>query len=131
MRNHRSLIAWQRANELTRFVIKLSTVSWKPQFTAIFSQLQRSSLSIQLNIAEGYSFGDSATLRKHLRIAYGSAVESEDLLLIMSECEQFDRVEIVRAIASCDEIQKLLFGLMKKYGATNPQKGKRGPNLSD
>jgi len=62
-------MAWQRANELTRFVIKLSTVSWKPQFTAIFSQLQRSSLFIQLNIAEGYSFGNSATLRKHLRMA--------------------------------------------------------------
>ena len=122
MRNHRSLVAWQRAYSLTKAVINLSTVAWKPQFAAIFSQLRRSSLSIQLNIAEGYAFGDSATLRKHLRIAYGSAVESEDLLTLMSEFELFDPVEIASALATCDEAQKLLFGLMKKYGASNPRK---------
>jgi four helix bundle protein len=130
MRNHRSLIAWQRAHCLTKAVIHLSAVAWKPQFAAIFSQLQRSSLSIQLNIAEGYSFGDSATLRNHLRVAYGSAVESEDLLVLMSELDHFDQAEVSKALKLCDEAQKLLFGLMKKYGATNPPKTKRGPSLS-
>jgi four helix bundle protein len=93
----------------------------------LFSQLQRSSLSIQLNIAEGYAFGDSATLRKHVRIAYGSAVESDDLLTLMSEYDHFDRGNMTRVLQICDEAQKLLFGLMKRYGALNEaQKTKRG-----
>jgi four helix bundle protein len=122
-------LAWQRAHTLTKAVIELSTVAWKPQFAAVFSQLQRSSLSIQLNIAEGYAFGDSATLRKHLRIAYGSAVESDDLLSLMSEYDHFDRADMTRALTVCDEAQKLLFGLMKRYGALKePQKTKRGPS---
>lgn len=126
MRNHRSLLAWQRAHSLTKIVIKLSSVAWKPALGAIFSQLQRSSLSIQLNIAEGYAFGDSATLRRHLRIAYGSAVESGDLLHIMSEIDGFDQAEIGMAVQLCDEAQRLLFGLMKRYGAAALSGNKKG-----
>lgn len=97
--------------------MQLNMTGWKPQYAAIFSQLQRSSLSIQLNIAEGYAFGDSPTLRKHLRIAYGSAVESEDLLYLMNSLGQFDQTALTNALQLCDETQKLLFGLMKKYRA--------------
>jgi four helix bundle protein len=129
MKSHRSLLAWQRAHSLTKAVIELNTVAWKPQFSAIFSQLQRSSLSVQLNIAEGYAFGDSATLRQHLRIAYGSAVESDDLLTLMSEYDHFDKADVRSALQLCDEAQKLLFGLMKRYGALKePQKTMRGPS---
>jgi four helix bundle protein len=131
MRNHRSLLAWQKAHSLTKMVIQLSLVAWKPVFAAIFGQLQKSSLSIQLNIAEGYAFGDSATFRRHLRIAYGSAVESGDLLNLMSEIEGLNRAEVGTAVQICDETQKLLFGLMKKYGAVAmPGKTKKGPSPS-
>ena len=131
MRNHRSLLAWQRARSLTKAVIQLSTVAWKPQFAAIFTQLQRSSLSIQLNIAEGYAFTDSPTLRKHLRIAYGSAIESDDLLELMAENDHFEKAEVTVALELCREAQRLLFGLMKRYGAlTTPPKTKREPSHS-
>ena len=43
-------------------------------------QLQRASLSVQLNIAEGFAYGDSATYTRFLGIAYGSAVEALELL---------------------------------------------------
>lgn len=117
MRNHHSLLAWQRARSLTQAVLRLSTVSWKPQFAAVFSQLQRSSLSIQLNIAEGYAFTDSPTLRNHLRVAYGSSIESADLLELMADHAHFDKADISSALELCHETQKLVFGLMKRYGA--------------
>ena len=60
--------------------IELARDSWKPYAAALFSQLQRASLSVQLNIAEGYAFGESPTYTRHLRIAYGSAVETGELL---------------------------------------------------
>ena len=126
MRNHHSLLAWQRAHTLTQAVLRLSAVSWKPQFAAVFSQLQRSSLSIQLNIAEGYAFTDSATLRYHLRIAYGSAIQSEDLLELMAEQAHFDKGEISSALEVCHEAQKLVFGLMKRYGALTGLKKQEG-----
>jgi four helix bundle protein len=60
--------------------IGLARDTWKPHAAALFSQLQRASLSVQLNIAEGYAFGESPTYTRHLRIAYGSAVETGELL---------------------------------------------------
>ena len=117
MKTHRSLLAWQKARAVTKSVIGLSVTSWKPQYAAIFGQLQRSSLSVQINIAEGYAFADSGRLRDHLRIAYASAVETDDLLDLMSEYEHFEKAEIAKALKLCRESQKLLFGLMQKYGA--------------
>src|SRR3990170_7365272 len=87
MRDHTSLRAWQEAHAVTVQVIRLCQTSWKPYAAALFSQLQRSSLSVQLNIAEGYTFGDSPTFTKHLGIAYGSAVETVELLRLGIEAD--------------------------------------------
>ena len=61
--------------------------NWKPYAAALFSQLQRASLSVQLNIAEGYAYADSPCFTRHLSIAYGSAVETGDLLEIALEAK--------------------------------------------
>ena len=78
VRDHTSLRAWQEAHAISVAVIRLARSSWKPYASALFNQLQRASLSVQLNIAEGYPFGDSPTFTRHLGIAYGSAVEQEN-----------------------------------------------------
>src|SRR5215213_3403199 len=87
MRDHRSLHAWQEARAVVLGVINLAQTGWKPWASALFSQLQRGSLSVQLNIAEGYAYGDSPSFRKHLSIAYGSAVETGELLELALEVE--------------------------------------------
>jgi len=86
VRDHRSLHAWQEARGVVLGVISLAYTEWKPYAAAVFSQLQRASLSVQLNIAEGYAFGDSPTFRRHLSIAYGSAVETGELLEVALDC---------------------------------------------
>jgi len=123
MKTHRDLLAWQRARSVAKGVIELSISAWKPQFAAVFAQIQRSSLSVQLNIAEGYAFySDSAHWRHHLRIAYGSAVETDDLLDLMKDFEQFKKAGVLDRLKECQESQQLLFGLMKKYGALKQQR---------
>jgi four helix bundle protein len=105
----------------------LSATSWKPQFSALFGQLQRSSLSVQINIAEGYAFAGTPRFCNHLRIAYASAIETDDLLDLMSEYDHFNYLEIRSALAQCRESQRLLFGLMQKYGALiNPSARAKG-----
>ena len=105
------------SQNITKSIINLSITSWKPQFAAIFGQLQRSSLSVQINIAEGYAFADSPRFCNHLRIAYASAIETGDLLELMLEYDHFDKSEVNDALINCRESQMLLFGLMTKYGA--------------
>src|ERR1041385_4851919 len=80
MRDHTSLIAWQEARQVASDILDLSETRWTPALGAVWGQLQRSSLSVQLNIVEGYALGTGALFTKHLRIAYGSAVETGELL---------------------------------------------------
>jgi four helix bundle protein len=116
MRNHKTLIAWQEAKVVTKGVLRLSRTSWQPQYAAIFWQLQRSSVSVQINIAEGYGFGPSPRMRNHLRIAYASAIETDDSLELLSE-EGIGEKELPAALQiSCDRSQKLLTGLLRKFG---------------
>src|SRR5882724_8939404 len=85
MRDHRSLKAWQEAHAVALSVIELARTAWKPYASALFFQLQRASLSVQLNISEGYTFGDSPTFTRHLGVAYGSAVETGELVRLLGD----------------------------------------------
>jgi len=113
MRDHTSLRAWQEAREISIGVIRLARSSWKPYAAALFSQLQRASLSIQLNIAEGYTYGDSPTFTKHLGIAYGSAVETGELLRLALDTELIGVDPLKVLIERTQETERILLGMLK------------------
>ena len=115
MRDHTSLHAWQESHATAVAVIRLCRFSWKPYASALFSQLQRASLSVQLNIAEGYTFGTSPTFTRHLGIAYGSAVETSELLRLSTEAEIL-RPEVVEPILKrALRTERLLLGMLKQW----------------
>lgn len=113
MRTHKSLRSWQEASQLSREVIRLSQSSWKPGLRAVFDQIQRSSISVQLNIAEGYALGNTGSFRRHLEIAYGSAVETSELLEILIDLEIAPEVAS-RVRERCQLAERLLLGLIRK-----------------
>jgi four helix bundle protein len=120
MRDHTSLRAWQEAHAVSIQVIRLCRSSWKPYAAALFGQLQRSSLSVQLNIAEGYTFGDSPTFTKHLGIAYGSAVETADLLRLAVEAGVLEEKLIKPLLRRTLETEHMLLGLLKQRRQFKP-----------
>ena len=83
MRDHKSLIAWQRARDFVLTVYRVTATCWRPQHAAVIDQVRRSALSLQLNIAEGYALQSEGLFRKHLTIAYGSGVEAVDALEVL------------------------------------------------
>lgn len=93
-------------------------IGWKPYTSAIFSQLQRASLSVQLNIAEGYAFGASSTYKRHLRIAYGSAVETGELLEIALTANIVPLGKATVLLTRNRRNQRLLLGLLRRKGTT-------------
>src|SRR5688572_18774849 len=114
MRDHRSLHAWQEARGVVLGTIEISKSSWKPYAAALFSQLQRASLSVQLNIAEGYTFGDSPSFTRHLGIAYGSAVETGELLRLALEAEVLHEGSLHVLLQRIEETERLLLGMLKR-----------------
>ena len=117
MRDHTSLHAWQEANAVTLLVIRLLQTSWKPCASALFYQLQRAALSVQLNIAEGYTFGNSPTFTNHLGVAYGSAVETGEILRLLSDAGVVDSVAIADLRQRNARSQRLILGLLKRRPA--------------
>jgi four helix bundle protein len=123
VRDHRSLHEWQEARAVVLGIIELARHSWKPYAAALFTQLQRASLSVQLNIAEGYAYGESPTFARHLAIAYGSAVETGELLKIALDAEIVS-AEIGRNLLTRNHrSQRLLLGLLRRR--TNNRISKR------
>jgi four helix bundle protein len=114
MRDHRSLRAWQEAHAVSLGVIRLSREAWRPYAAALYSQLQRASLSVELNIAEGYSFGDTPTYTRHLGVAYGSAVETVELLRLGVEAEVLPDRAGTTLLQHANYACRLLLGLLKR-----------------
>ena len=118
MRDHRSLHAWQEAQAVVLGTIDLARDSWKPYAAALFSQLQRASLSVQLNIAEGYAFGESPTYLRHLRIAYGSAVETGELLETALKANVIATDPGLQLLTRNRRSQRLLLGMLRRQNRT-------------
>lgn len=115
MRDHRSLKAWQQASLLARFGIRLARDHWRPYASGAFSQLQRASLSVRLNIAEGYARKSPAQIHHGLTIAYGSAIESGEILELMLEERVIGAEAGAEALEAATSCQRLLLGLLKHY----------------
>jgi four helix bundle protein len=113
MRDHRSLEAWQEAREVVLGCLQLARDGWKPYAAALFSQLQRASLSVQLNIAEGYAYANSPSFTRHLAIAYGSAVETGELLEIAVDAHVAAAKLVEPLLTRNRRSQRLLLGLLK------------------
>ncbi|MEO8030338.1 MAG: four helix bundle protein [Gemmatimonadota bacterium] len=114
MANHHSLKAWTEAHAVVIGVLEASREHWKPWASAAFGQLQRSSLSVQLNIAEGWAFPNSPTCTRHLSIAHGSAMETADLVDLLIETRVVSGRLADELKFHSDLSIKLLIGLLKK-----------------
>ena len=120
MRDHRGLEAWRVSHALAVEVIRLSRTNWRPWASALFNQLQRASLSVPLNIAEGATFGRSPTYARHLGIAYGSAVETDELIGIAHETGLLDPTTSERLSSLAAQSQRLLIGLLRRHRPRTP-----------
>ena len=112
MRDHRNLEAWKEAKEVAREALRAVRDHWKPQGAALFGQLQKSSLSVYLNVAEGYALKGPA-FANHLRIAYGSAVETGEILELAIEEGLLPQASTQHTLERCFRCQRLLLGLIK------------------
>lgn len=113
MRDHRQLEAWKVSRAVAVGVLSLARTQWRPWAAALFGQLQRASLSVPLNIAEGYAFGPSPTYRRHLGVAYGSCVETLELLELAAEAGLLPADADLLTYAH--HSRRLLLGLVRRY----------------
>lgn len=109
---------WQLARQVVK-VIYLKTKSFpKEELFGITSQIRRASISVCCNLAEGSSRVSAADQNRFYEIAFSSAVEVVNLLVLCFDLELLTENEYVGIRT---ELEKLTFQI-------NKLSGKRPPN---
>jgi four helix bundle protein len=76
-------------------------------------QLRRAVVSIETNIVEGYALRTRPLFRRHIRIALGSAVETERLLAICAELGYVPHLRVAPLLRTADRTVALLYRLLE------------------
>jgi four helix bundle protein len=76
--DYRELLVWQKAIDLTLLVYKLTQAFPKNEIYGLTSQMQRASISVASNIAEGRGRLGPSEFRQFLGLAQGSLFELKD-----------------------------------------------------
>ncbi len=107
------LVVWQKAVKFAKDVIDLTeNINTKQKHFRIIEQIESSSTSIALNIAEGKGRYSKKEYVQFLYIARGSLYETLTLLIIFQEKNWIDDNQLEIMKCSADEIGKMLSGLI-------------------
>jgi four helix bundle protein len=79
----------------------------------LFLQIRRAVVSVEANIVEGYALSTVGLFVKHLRIAFGSAAESECLLRSAKELEYLSKDVADEAVKELGTSMRLIYGLKR------------------
>ena len=84
MRSCRELVVWQKAMELVVDIYRVTRRFPRSEVYGLASQMQRASVSVPSNIAEGQALKQTQAYLRHLAIASGSLAELETQIEIAS-----------------------------------------------
>jgi four helix bundle protein len=111
MKNYKNLIAWQKGFTLTKRIYSLTETFPSDQRYRLCDQMERASVSIISNIAEG-SRRTQAEWKNYVRIALGSASELETQLFLARDLKFGPSNVYDELLSEVDEISRLLSSYM-------------------
>ncbi len=111
--SYRNLIVWQKSVALVTDIYTLTKSFPQEEKFGIVSQLNRASVSIPSNIAEGWGRESSKNYLQFLRISRGSLMEKETLLEISKNLNYINDSEFKVISDNIEEVSKILQGLIK------------------
>ena len=112
MRNFRDLEIWKNSIELVKEIYKLTIDLPNAEKFGLISQMNRCSISIPSNIAEGCSKDSQKDFIRFLQISLGSAFELETQLEICIELGFIKREEVKITFESLIKLQKQIKSLI-------------------
>lgn len=112
IRSYRDFDVWKKSKTLVAYIFRLTKTFPKEEIYGLSSQLQRASVSILSNIAEGKSRRTTKEYLRFLDIAYGSVAEVETQLYIACDLGYTTEQNILFLLDGYSEIGKMLNGLI-------------------
>jgi four helix bundle protein len=106
------ILAWQKARELTKEVYAHSKTGLFAKDYGLRDQIQRASVSIMGNVAEGFDRGGDKELTQFLSISKGSCGEVKSHLYVALDQQYIVQEQFNRLYNCADEVGRLLAGFM-------------------
>ncbi|NTW33287.1 MAG: four helix bundle protein [Bacteroidetes bacterium] len=104
------IIAWQKAKDLA---VLIYSIFENCKDYSYRDQIQRASVSVMNNIAEGFERKTNNEFKYFLYIAKGSCGEVRSMLLLGFELKKFSKSDYEKCYNLSLEISKILSGLIK------------------
>ncbi|MFZ0339463.1 MAG: four helix bundle protein [Terracidiphilus sp.] len=115
-KSFRELLVWQKGIQLSVLVCRLSKQFPREETYGLSDQMRRAAVSIPSNIAEGAGRLNTQEYKRYLGVARGSSFELQTQLTIAGELGFGDVDELHEAESTCDEIGRMLFGVIQAPG---------------
>jgi four helix bundle protein len=106
------ILAWQKARELTKEVYAHAKTGAFAKDFGLRDQIQRASVSIMGNVAEGFDRGGDKEFRQFLSISKGSCGEVKSHLYVALDQQYVNSTQFNRLYNSADEVGRLLAGFV-------------------
>lgn len=120
------LIAWQKARGLTCNIYDVTRVGAFAKDFGLSGQIQRASVSIMSNIAEGFERGSRAEFHQFLSIAKSSCAELRSQLYVALDTGYLQQDKFTQLMTQAEEIARILGGLRASVERQrDEQRGKR------
>ncbi len=116
IRDFKDLRIWQKGMDLVEEIYKVTPSFPKSEVYGLASQMQRSSVSIPSNIAEGFRRRHNKEYKQFLNIALGSCGELETQIEIARRLGYITDDQSKILIQSQDYICRMIQTLIKKLG---------------
>ena len=119
IRRFEDLEAWCEARALVRAVYTASGNGTFTRDLGLRDQIQRASVSVMSNIAEGFERGGKAEFRRFLAMAKGSAGEVRSQLYVALDGGHLDRPSFDLLYAQTESVSSLIGGPMRYLSHTS------------
>ena len=107
------LIAWQKARLLTRAVYQITKGTYFLKDASLANQMQRASVSVMANLAEGFERSSRLDFHRFIVIAKSSCAELRSHLYVALDSGYLTQDAFNKITEAATEVSKILGGLKK------------------
>ena len=114
VRSYKELKVWQKGIEVVKLVYAITDKFPKSEMYGLASQMQRASVSIPSNIAEGQARQHTKEFRQFLHTALGSSAELDTQLIVAVELGYVRTEDAQSVFDLLLEIRKMTYVLISR-----------------
>jgi four helix bundle protein len=112
------ILAWQKAREVTLRIYEITSSERFARDYGLRNQLQRASVSIMANIAEGFGRHSDKEFANFLNMAHGSASETQSHLYVALDLGYIEQDVFAKLYALIDEVSRMIMRLAQHLRAS-------------